>query len=216
MPKYFGQRIADRMSELAGLPSEDRDVVAYGLEYLTFGIIGLGLMLLIGLTLGRIWETLAIICCWVSLRVFAGGAHCTALWRCMVVNCLGLLIALLITIGALNLLPAVLWIGAATTWSLLAAWLWSPNNSERPVYDPLRRQRLRRRALVLVVLVGLILLILIYSKSEIGYTLAVAGATGMVSGAFMISPAGFWFVLRVDQKLKQLGDFLSRNSETNS
>lgn len=205
MSKYMGQGFADKMSELAGLPPKDREVVAYGLEYLISGLIGLGLMLMIGFALGLFWETLAVLFCWVLLRVFAGGAHCTALWRCTVVNCFGLLTALLITTGALQLLPAVLWVSAATASALLATGLWSPNNSERPVHDPVRRKRLRRKALVLVLVVGSLLFILILSELAMGYALAAAGATGLVSGAFMISPAGFWLIGRVDQKLARLG-----------
>ncbi|MEW5785490.1 MAG: accessory gene regulator B family protein [Bacillota bacterium] len=213
MPRYIGQGLVEKMGELAGLPPEDREVAAYGLEYLLSGTIGLALMLLIGLALGCLWETLAMLCSWVLLRTLAGGAHCTALWRCTIVNCLGLLAALPATAAAVYLFPPALWIGAATAWTLLAAWLWAPNNSERPVHDPGRRVRLRRKALILVLLIGASFLYFGFTGTEPVQILTAAGATGLACGGFMISPAGFRSIRWLDQKLVKLGQTCEKGGE---
>lgn len=214
LPRYIGQNITEKMGELAGLPPEEREVAAYGLEYLISGIIGLAAMLLTGFALGFFRETLAILCCWVLLRTFAGGAHCTALWRCAVVNCIGLLAALLATATAVYLLLPPLWIGIAAAWALLAAGFWAPNNSEKSVRDPKRRARLRRRTLALILLIGASLLYLGFTGTEQVRVLTVAGATGLAFGGFMISPAGFQSIHWLDQKLAAIALFFKKGGET--
>lgn len=213
MAKYFGQGFADKLGDLTGLPPEEREVVAYGLEYLLSGTIGLALMLLAGLAVGLFREALAVLSCWVLLRAFAGGAHCTALWRCVIVNCLCILAALLVTRGAALFLPAAAWVGVAVAWSLLAIGLWAPNNSEKPVTDPLRRGKLRRRALALVLVLGALLLCASLGRLEQGQALAVAGATGLAAGGFMLSPAGFKLISVLDSGLKHFGHLTGKGGE---
>lgn len=205
MTRYLGQGAAEKIGKLAGLPPEEREVMAYGLDYLLSGLLGLTLMLLIGLALGLLRETLLVLFCWISMRVFAGGPHCTALWRCTVVNCSGLMAALLITKSAVYLFPTVFWVAACTTWTLVAAWLWAPGNSERPVNDAEKRRALRSRALVLAALIGLSLFYASQTFAEPWPALAAAGATGLAAGGSMISPAGFRFIKFLDQMLSKLG-----------
>lgn len=201
MPRYLGQGFAEKVGDLAGLSPEDREVVAYGLEYLLSGIIGLALILLAGFVLGFLRETMAILFCWVLMRVFAGGAHCTALWRCTVANVLGILTALLVTGAVALMIPPHFWVSAAAIWALLSIAIWAPNNSERPEHDPHRRRRLRRRALVLVFVLSGGLFYLATNGPGYWPVLAAAGGTGLASGGFMITPAGFRLVSLFDQKL---------------
>lgn len=213
MSRYLGQSTAEKIGQLAGLPPEEREVVAYGLDYLASGILGLALMLSIALAAGFFQEALVILFCWISMRVFAGGVHCTALWRCTVVNCLGLITALFITRGAVNLFPTYLWVGTCAAWGLAAVWLWAPNNSERPVYNERRRRLLRRRALIIVTVIGSILLYSAFAKGESWSCLAAAGATGLAAGGFMLSPPGFQLVGYLDHLLKTLGHSLEKGGE---
>ncbi|MDO9573742.1 MAG: accessory gene regulator B family protein [Candidatus Contubernalis sp.] len=207
MTKYLGQSVAEKIGQLAGLPPEEREVVAYGLDYLLSGMLGLVLMLSIGLALGFFQESLIIIFCWTSMRIFAGGVHCRALWRCTVVNCLGLIVALLIVRVAFYLFPTAFWVGTAAVWSLGATWVWAPNNSERPVHDPKRRRLLRRRALVLVMVMSSFLFYLAIAAVEPWSYLAVSGATGLGAGGFMLSPLGFRLVGCLDQMLESFWSF---------
>ena len=207
MTRYLGQGAAEKVGKLAGLPPEEREVMAYGLDYLLSGLLGLTLMLLIGLAMGLLRETLLVLFCWISMRVFAGGPHCTALWRCTIVNCSGLMAALLITRSAVYLFPAVFWVVGCTIWTLAAAWLWAPVNSERPVNNAEKRRTLRSRALVLSALIGLSLFYASQTFAEPWPALAAAGATGLAAGGSMLSPAGFRFIKFLDQMLSKLGFF---------
>jgi len=204
MSRYMGQPVAEKLGELVGLSLEDREVVAYGLEYFLTGLIGVVLTLLAGLVMGLFWETLAVLSCWGMLRLFAGGAHCTALWRCTVASIAGMLTAVLAAKVASILVPPAAWIAVCTTWALLAVWLWAPNNSERPVHDSRRRRRLRKRALSLVIFLGVAFFYPFHSGIEQLQILAVAGATGLVAGALLISPPGFQLINWCDQKMQHL------------
>ena len=213
MTRYLGQGAAEKIGKLAGLPPEEREVVAYGMDYLLSGLLGLTLMLFIGLALGLLRETLLLLFCWISMRVFAGGPHCTALWRCTIVNCSGLMAALLITKSTVYLFPAILWVAACTIWALVAAWLWAPGNSERPVNDVKKRRALRSRALVLTALIGLSLIYASQAFAEPWPALAAAGATGLAAGGSMLSPAGFRLIKFLDQMLSKLWGFLKKGGE---
>lgn len=202
MPRYMGQNIVEKLGDLAGLAPEDREVVAYGLEYLLSSAIGVALTLLAGLILGLLREALAVLICWGIMRLFAGGAHCTALWRCTAVSFAGMLAALLTYKCIFPAIPAVMWVAAAATWALLATWAWAPNNSARPVQDPQKRKKLRRRALALVLGAVVLLFYLALGGAEHFQAPAAAGATGLAAGALMLSPAGFKLMAWCDKKME--------------
>ncbi len=204
MARYIGHNIADRIGRLAGLAAEDREVVAYGLEYLLSGMLVLALMLLAGLALNLFWETVAVLCCWGLLRQFAGGAHCTALWRCAVANIIGIVIATSIAKVFSILIEPAAWIAICIAWAFFAVWIWAPNNSERPVYDLRQRSRLRKWALGLLLFMGAALFYPVFSGTEKLQLLAVSGATGLAAGALMLSPLGFLFIGRFDETMQYL------------
>ncbi len=209
----MGQNLAEKIGELAGLASEDKEVIAYGLEYLLNSTIGIVLSLLIGLILGLFPETLAVLLCWGLLRIFAGGAHCTAIWRCAVVSCIGILVVVLIAREMIILLPTPTWVAPCVAWALLAVWLWAPSNNARPVKDPQRRRRLRQRALILVPAAGILLLYLANVGTVQVQSVAVAGATGLAAGALMLSPTAFRFISRCDENLEFIYSNLRKGGE---
>lgn len=201
MARYIGQNIADRIGRLAGLAAEDREVVAYGLEYLLSGMLALALILLAGLALNLFWETLVVLCCWGLLRQFAGGAHCTALWRCTVANITGIVIAVQIAIVSSILIEPAVWIAICIAWAFFAVWIWAPNNSEKPVSDLRQRIRLRSWAQGLLLFVGAALFYPVFSGTEKLQLLAVSGATGFAAGALMLSPPGFRLIGQFDKTM---------------
>ncbi len=214
MPGYLGQGFAEKIGEIKELSPEDREVIAYGLEYFIHGFSGLILMLFLGWTLGLFVETLVLMFCWVMMRIFAGGAHCTALWRCTVVNSFSMLMVLLLTRGALNYLPPFLWVGVAAGWGFLAVLLWAPHNSERPILDPLRRRKLRSKAIGVVLLMGVTLGTAAFFAGNYWPALSVAGASGLAAGAFMISHPAFRLINFSDQLLLDLQSRFAKGGET--
>ena len=213
MPEYLAQGIAEKLGELAGLAPEEREVVAYGLDYLLSGMTAAALTLLAGFMLGRFAETLAALLCVGLLRIFAGGAHCTARWRCTVTSFAGIIVIVLATKFIYSLVPAMAWAAFSTVWAMVAVWLWAPNNSAREIKDLKRRHQLRRRALIILPLACIILFSLAAGGTAELKALAVAGATGFAAGAFMLSPAGFSLMSFFDQKLALFQITLSKGGE---
>ncbi len=210
--QYMGQDFAAKLGELAGLAPEDKEVVAYGLEYLLSSIISASLTLLAGLTLGLFHETLAVLFCWGLLRLFAGGSHCTARWRCTVTSLIGMLAVVLIAKIAVSLVPATVWVALCMAWALAAVWLWAPNNSARTI-SVTQKRLLRRWALALVPALSIIILYLANVGTGQIQAVAVAGATGFAAGAFMLSPAGFWLLAWCDRTLELMHHTLCKGGE---
>ncbi|NLX90440.1 MAG: accessory gene regulator B family protein [Firmicutes bacterium] len=198
MTRYLGEGIARHLGRATGLNAEDMEVVAYGLEYLLSAGLGILLTLLAAFLLGLLPETLALLACWILVRRLAGGAHCSTLWRCAAGSCFSAIAAVLISLFAAKSVPVYLWAGAATIWALWATWRWAPNNSKKPVRDPVRRKLLRRRALMVELFLGVAFLLLSLNNSEMLRKMAAAGGGGIASAALMISPAGLFIVNKFD------------------
>jgi len=202
----MGHHTAEKLGRLVGLNSEDIEVVAYGIDYLLAGLLGLILVILMGLVLDLLRETVAVTLGWGLLRFFAGGAHCTALWRCNVASLIGILVAVIVAINIPFLLEPLIWVVICSAWVLLAVWLWAPINSERPVNDPRKREYLRKRAIIIILFAFSALIYLAYSGNEQVQLLAVAGASGLAAGAIMLSHPGFWLIKWFDQIMLNLQD----------
>jgi accessory gene regulator B len=200
----MGHHTAEKLGRLVGLNSEDIEVVAYGIDYLLAGLLGLILVISMGLVLNLMQETIAVMLGWGLLRFFAGGAHCTALWRCNVASLIGILVAVIIARSIPFLMGPLIWIVICSVWVLLAVWLWAPINSERSFNDPRKREYMRKRAIITMLLAVSILFYLAYSGNEQVQLLAVAGASGLAAGAIMLSYPGFWLIKLFDQIMQNL------------
>ncbi len=199
MKKYLGEGIAQKLGQARDLNAEDTEVVAYGLEYLLSAVAGVVITLLAAFLLGFLPETAAVLISWWLIRRFAGGAHCSTLWRCTVGSCLTALAVVLLSRGATAFVPIHLWIAITVAWALWATWRWAPNNSKKPVRDPSRRRLLRDRALGMELFLGLGLLLLSLNNSELLQGMAAAGGGGLASAALMITPPGILLVDKFDK-----------------
>ncbi len=170
--------------------------------------MGVFFTLIIGFILGLLPEIIIIILCFGLLRVFAGGGHCSSLWRCAFSSCVTILATAFTARGIALIIPESLWVITTGIWSLLVTWIWAPNNSEKPVYNPHRRRYLRHRALMISLALSLILLYL--ASNEVYRALAVAGGTAIAAGAFLLTPVGISLIKRVDSFLVFFFSFFLR------
>ena len=79
-------RLANRLLT-KGIISEDYfDIYVYGFELLISSILSTSIILLIGIILGKILQTIAFLITFSLLRSFTGGYHANSYWFCSVVT----------------------------------------------------------------------------------------------------------------------------------
>ncbi|QGP92988.1 Accessory gene regulator protein B [Neomoorella glycerini] len=181
------------------------EVVAFGLEV----ALGTGLQFLVFMAaaryLGLLPEVLAALITMATYRLLAGGVHCSAYYRCLLLSLLTLIFLAYLgrwLAGALggSLPLAVLPVFAA---GLAIARLWAPAaTAAAPIINPGRRARLKRACYWWLVL-WLAIVSLGYYLGWPGSALA-SSLLALVFQSFALTPAGFVAVGRADGLLKRL------------
>ena len=151
LANHFLSRIASFMGNKLGLSSEDEAVLLYGLEIVFSSSISFLLAIVLGIIFKVLAEVLMVIIAWFCLRQFAGGAHCSSMWRCaltssLVPALLGLLAGWLSRYLQKNFilyLFALIFIAAIFITLRLAP----ADNPQKPVRSSRRRRRFRNLAL---------------------------------------------------------------------
>lgn len=120
------------------------------------------LLLIAAWGLDLFYETAGIMLASALYRRYSGGAHCTAYYRCTLTSLITfLLLAYLVRISFPYLNLAV--ISSAGLVVLLVAWLKVPvDNPTNPITDPLRREVLRMKSLILAGFLCLLAIALLY------------------------------------------------------
>lgn len=176
-------------------------VMAYGLELLLGALVKLICTITIPLLLGILPQVAAAILASVTFRLAAGGAHCTAYYRC--------LIGSLTTFIALGFLArqmagtGISGTGVATGAALLAlmvAIFWAP--ADTPA-KPITRAGQRRALKAASLLVPVVYLVLVQFVS-VEKDLLVASALGLLFQSFTVTPTGYRFMNGLDRFLYRL------------
>ncbi|MDQ0286683.1 accessory gene regulator B [Desulfofundulus luciae] len=196
----LAQRIASWLGK--ELQQEERAaVMAYGLELLLGAVVKLVCFVTIPLLLGIFPQVIAALLASVVFRLAAGGAHCTAYYRC--------LIGSLTTFTGLGFLAR--WLGEidapGTEMALVAAFfavtvalIWAP--ADTPA-KPITREGHRRALKIISLLVPLCYLALVWFFPLRG-DLVTASTLGLAFQAFTVTPAGYRFVEWLDVLLGRL------------
>lgn len=161
-------------------PKEQEEVLAYGLELIFLGIIGLLAVALGGYLVGAPAETLTALMTASLLRFPGGGIHLSS-----PVKCLSFTVIIFSVIGFLShgiavYAPAKPYIAFVIVFSgllSLATSLWQApvTNPAKPINSPILRRRLHRTAVGVSIVVPLILFFI----SGRWLSLALAGALGL-------------------------------------
>ncbi|RKO66292.1 accessory gene regulator ArgB-like protein [Desulfofundulus salinus] len=196
----LAQRIASWLGK--ELQQEERTaVMAYGLELLLGAVVKLVCFVTIPLLLGIFFQVAAVVLASVVFRLAAGGAHCTAYYRC--------LISSLTTFTGLGFLAR--WLGesnapvtemalAAVLFAIIVALIWAP--ADTPA-KPITREGHRRALKIISLLVPLCYLALVWFVPLRG-DLVAASALGLAFQSFTVTPAGYRFVEWLDVFLSRL------------
>lgn len=184
------ERLAGYLARELSLDARQADRLRFGAETVFSTVLGTAAIAVLGYLLGSLAESLAAAAACAAVRSFAGGAHCSTPWRCALTSgaaFAGLGQAAVVLPPHLNGTEplAVILCGAAS--ALMVFRLAPVDNPVKPIADPDRRGRLRKRALQSVFLVTALLLILVQLTAAPGPFLA--GGFGLVwSGLILTGP----------------------------
>lgn len=65
------------------IDKENTEAYKYGMELLVSQVISIGVVLILGILLGRMWETLLFLIFFIAIRVYAGGYHASCYRNCI-------------------------------------------------------------------------------------------------------------------------------------
>ncbi|MBE3585588.1 accessory gene regulator ArgB-like protein [Desulfofundulus thermocisternus] len=200
----LARKIASWLSQ--ELQQEERAaVMAYGLELLLGAVVKVVCFVTIPLLLGIFHQVMAVLLASVVFRLAAGGAHCTAYYRC--------LIGSLTTFTGLGFLarwlpetdiPARGMALAATLFAVIVALIWAP--ADTPA-KPITRVG-HRRALKIISLMVPLCYIAVTWFLPLRDDLVAASALGLAFQSFTVTPAGYRFIEWLDVFLGRLHSIL--------
>jgi len=130
----------------------DEDEIRYGLEIFLGGLLQILLLIAVGWSLGILKQLLAIMFSSGFYRRYAGGAHCTAYYRCTM-TCLITFPVLAYSARFIDSQYFIIYSVFIMLFSLAMVYLKAPIDTEvKPVTDPQKRFNLKLRAAGLVVI----------------------------------------------------------------
>lgn len=199
LPRYAAGRLKDRL----GLNKEEEEVAVYSLEMIIYGGAGFLLVCVAGLLLKCVAATLIVLIVGMLLRSFAGGAHSSSPYVCILISTVVVpLLGKLAVVGApYSSFPVlVLLIGGGFVVSLAVVWRLAPVESpEKPLSSARHRRQLRLLSVVflcLAVAVQVSLLLLSPLSRTAAAILAIEA--GLLWQTFSLTHAGHRFAVRVD------------------
>jgi accessory gene regulator B len=197
-------KLANRLGE--ELQQQERvTVIAYGLELLLGSMVKLVCFIIIPLLLGILPLVLAAFLTSAAFRLVAGGAHCTAYYRCLIGSLAtftgaGFLARWLAGTGLDTREMAL----AGALFAFLVAMLWAPASTPA---KPISREGHRRVLKAISLLLPTVYLVAVYLL-PIRRELLAASTLGLAFQSFTVTPAGYRFMEWLDIFLSRLHSIL--------
>jgi accessory gene regulator B len=205
MMKKFFLLTAGFIGTKVGLSFEDQEVVAYGMEVIFSVFLSLILALILGLRWGIVPEILVVALVWMIIRSFAGGAHCSTLWRCALSSTL-----VMVSLGGaarifstfFNQKLVILTILFCGLVVLIITFIWAPaDNPVKRILSESRRRNFRSKALVVEISVIVFLLSACFLTGNTYSSLLFAAGLAMGMEGLTVSPAGYRIMTYIDKSL---------------
>lgn len=187
-------RLAHTLTAELNHSHEKKRVYYYGFQVVIGGLVKGVLLVLLTLLLGIFHSTFSVLFFFAALRIFAGGYHMDSYTRCMITS-FGIFILLGLLVEYTQIywsLPILIALSVSTfIIALISAIKWAPADTPyKPITNPKKIKNLKTLS-ILVVLAWLAADILLLMNNHNFYVLA--GCSGMLMAAFIISPAGYGF-----------------------
>lgn len=180
---------------------ETAEVVQFGLEVFLSTMFSIAVTLIFAAVGGVIPQAFAAFMGVTSVRVFAGGAHCSTASRCAVVS--GLVFAGL-GMAAIAAAPYLSfyfngWLAAILVLGLVATYILAPVDSEaKPIINEAYRQRLHRLSMLAII----VMVALIYTVARLfpdANTIAIAASMGLVWQCFILTDWAHRLFLNIEK-----------------
>ena len=158
MIKSLSDKITSFLVCNNSIDNEDSEICSYGLEVLISSLINLVIILLIGVILGKLMQTVVFIVCYCSIRQFSGGYHASSHGKCIFTFLCMYIVTVLIVgnIYSTYLKPVVLLIGILSWISIFI--LVPVEHINNPLSDLEKiKNRKNARVIATLVLVGILL-----------------------------------------------------------
>ncbi|RJX28272.1 MAG: hypothetical protein C4554_02585 [Dethiobacter sp.] len=204
MKKFF-LLTAGFIGTKVGLSFEDQEVVAYGMEVIFSIFLSLMLALILGIQWGIASEILVVALVWIIIRSFAGGAHCSTLWRCAFTSTFIMLVLGGTAKKIFNfydqkvIILTILFCGLV---ALIITFIWAPaDNPVKRILSESRRRNFRNKALVVEIFVIVFLLLACLLMGNTYSSLLFAAALAMGMEGLTISPIGYRIMTYIDKLL---------------
>lgn len=187
--------------------TEKQKVIAYGLEVLIGAIIKIIVFTTVPLALGIFPQTMAAMITGGLFRLSAGGAHCTAFYRCLLSS-----VAVFLTMGFIsryfaNVLPAMAIAYLVTFAAVIIAYFRSPAETAA---KPIRNKRHRRNLKIISLLTPIIYLVVV-NYLPLDNELILASSMGLLFQAYTVTPSGYRVMHKMDQLIIRIRDFVQFN-----
>lgn len=186
--------LADYMMKQLGHSHEKRHVYYYGFQIIIGGIVKFLILLLATFVTGILLSTFTTLLFFGVLRIIGGGTHMGSYVKCMIASTLLFMLPGFIveythplwSQGMLAMLAAAVFLTA-----LPVVWKWAPADTPfKPINKPGQIKVLKILSVTVVILWALIEAILIVNRLNF---VSLAGSLGILTAAFVISPAGYGF-----------------------
>lgn len=146
MVRKVSQKVTDRLLVRKVIRYEDYEIYQYGLEQLFTNVLDVMTLLVIGLSMGMIWQGIVFVFSFMLLRKYAGGYHASTPLKCY-------LLTTLVIIGGLSVMKyieinAFISLGLLVVSSVVIL-LFAPVESENKPLDAIERFIYRRRVILI-------------------------------------------------------------------
>lgn len=91
------EKIVDSLVSIGVVPPEDKDLYEYGMRQGIVMIINVLSVIIVGLIMGMVWQSIVFLLAYFPIRAYAGGYHARTQWNCYLLS-LALVIAVLFEI----------------------------------------------------------------------------------------------------------------------
>lgn len=187
-------KLAQSLTKELNHTHEKKRVYYYGLQVIIGGAFKGILLVLLTLLLGIFYSTFSVLFFFALLRVFAGGYHMDSYIRCMITSFLIFILLGLIVEHTYIYWNSVALVGLTILTfaaALISSIKWAPADTPyKPITNPRKIKNLKVLSIIMVLIWVAAEILLILTRQNF-YVLA--GCSGVLMAAFIISPAGYGF-----------------------